>query len=944
MHGMKSTERALLAVRRRKKISIALLVIFFVLFVSSLLGLSILQGASRAGDDLRRTFGSSFQIKVSKWASETFREVVTTSSGLSSYAYTGIAVEPQYVEQIADTPGIKTYDADYPLHLRSSDLKPIPAAWAAYLDDDKTDGRVYEEADEDTQNTILWMVDHLKYNAHMRSELSPEFRTGAFELVEGRHIQPEDRHAVLISDELAAQNGLKVGDQFSSWYDAEHFEIDPALQTMNSYFDDLTVVGIFHVNARQIVTAYTHENELAGNHIFVDMQTVYETTDRLGYPRCYSAATFFVEDPAELDAVMANAQAREDIPWEYFTLSIDDTEYQSAIQPLRTIQIASAIVVAVLVAVMLVLLYLILRLSLQGRAQEFRVYHALGIGKRSIFGQLVLECILLACLAFIPAAAVSGASAYTVGNAVLDMVVQDPEEMRAATDSELAAAAQNGTLIELLDQQNALQTDNTPEEIGVSLTPAVAASTLGVGISAIVLFLGWHLYQMSFWSVKRFQGFGWEMPDIHDLLFGADAGRLTFQERARLYITRQLSKTVRLGLIFTVLAVFLVVCSAVYQNTASSAAELRRTISATVRLEGASGSDRRVDDAIIEQVQALGNIRGYTGENMQLLYSTSVLPVPGQFSGMPGEENAFVMRYVSEHQSELAQDFMDGKLTLTQGRHIAPGDTHSAVISEDLAARNGLSLGDTITSGYAPSRIAENPSLAGRSYTFTIVGLFSVADDAKSTGRTAECDMRENTVYVDTASGHAIYLNAPTGTAYRYGVTFQVSDPRGLPELTQGIEDTIGLSGLTLVVNDKAYQDSVVPLERIGHLMAILIAVLTTASVLLIGLVLLLWIKQRTYEIGIYLSIGIPKREILLQFLLETLSIAAGSCILSIPLSLAAVYAAGQVTGASFFLPPSALLFLLIFALVFCVAAAATLLAARPAMRLNPRQIFAELK
>ena len=84
MHGMKSTERALLAVRRRKKISIALLVIFFVLFVSSLLGLSILQGAIRAGDDLRRTFGSSFQIKVSKWASETFREVVTTSSGLSS--------------------------------------------------------------------------------------------------------------------------------------------------------------------------------------------------------------------------------------------------------------------------------------------------------------------------------------------------------------------------------------------------------------------------------------------------------------------------------------------------------------------------------------------------------------------------------------------------------------------------------------------------------------------------------------------------------------------------------------------------------------------------------------------------------------------------------------------------------------------------------------------
>lgn len=943
MHGMKSTERALLAVRRRKKISIALLVIFFVLFVSSLLGLSILQGASRAGDDLRRTFGSSFQIKVSDTAIQTYQETKVYEDGTSAVLYTGKRITPKNIHALAQTEGIKTYDAFFRLSLYSDTLHPIPAAWAAYFDDDKNDSRVLEEQDINSQRYILYSVNNTVYRVHLHSELAPEFRTGALELIEGRHITPDDYHAVLISDQLAAQNGLDIGDTYQARYSLAE-ALPEANLTPVEFAPELTIVGIFHVNSPQIVTRFTYEQDLAENYAFLDSRSLYEYNAAAGTPNSFGDATFFVEDPAELDAVMADAQAREDIPWEYFTLSIDDTEYQSAIQPLRTIQIASAIVVAVLVAVMLVLLYLILRLSLQGRAQEFRVYHALGIGKRSIFGQLVLECILLACLAFIPAAAVSGASAYTVGNAVLDMVVQDPEEMRAATDSELAAAAQNGTLIELLDQQNALQTDNTPEEIGVSLTPAVAASTLGVGISAIVLFLGWHLYKMSFWSVKRFQGFGWEMPDIHDLLFGADAGRLTFQERARLYITRQLSKTVRLGLIFTVLAVFLVVCSAVYQNTASSAAELRRTISATVRLEGASGSDRRVDDAIIEQVQALGNIRGYTGENMQLLYSTSVLPVPGQFSGMPGEENAFVMRYVSEHQSELAQDFMDGKLTLTQGRHIAPGDTHSAVISEDLAARNGLSLGDTITSGYAPSRIAENPSLAGRSYTFTIVGLFSVADDAKSTGRTAECDMRENTVYVDTASGHAIYLNDPTGTAYRYGVTFQVSDPRGLPELTQGIEDTIGLSGLTLVVNDKAYQDSVVPLERIGHLMAILIAVLTTASVLLIGLVLLLWIKQRTYEIGIYLSIGIPKREILLQFLLETLSIAAGSCILSIPLSLAAVYAAGQVTGASFFLPPSALLFLLIFALVFCVAAAATLLAARPAMRLNPRQIFAELK
>ena len=44
------------------------------------------------------------------------------------------------------------------------------------------------------------------------SALYDKFRTGAFELVAGRHIAPEDRKKVLISEQLAEQNQLGLGD------------------------------------------------------------------------------------------------------------------------------------------------------------------------------------------------------------------------------------------------------------------------------------------------------------------------------------------------------------------------------------------------------------------------------------------------------------------------------------------------------------------------------------------------------------------------------------------------------------------------------------------------------------------------------------------------------------------------------------------------------------
>ena len=65
------------------------------------------------------------------------------------------------------------------------------------------------------------------------SQLLDVFREEEYTLLEGRHIQPEDQGAILISAELAAENGLSVGDSVTMY--------DLDTDSENTF----TIVGIF---------------------------------------------------------------------------------------------------------------------------------------------------------------------------------------------------------------------------------------------------------------------------------------------------------------------------------------------------------------------------------------------------------------------------------------------------------------------------------------------------------------------------------------------------------------------------------------------------------------------------------------------------------------------------------------------------------------------------
>ena len=416
---------------------------------------------------------------------------------------------------------------------------------------------------------------------------------------------------------------------------------------------------------------------------------------------------------------------------------------------------------------------------------------------------------------------------------------------------------------------------------------------------------------------------------------------MTPWKRAWLYVCRERKRSIRLILLCLVLTVFMLLCSWVQASMAQNAETLRKAIGASFRIED-DADGTLINDNLIAEIEDVGNILRASGENLQLLYSESVLPLPGMLAG-GDDEGQFMMSYYSGHYSEMEQHFRTGELELIEGRHITPEDSWSAVISRALAEQNGLSVGDRFEAGYSPETRAEDPSLPEEPFSFTIVGIFDITGQQTQLNQ-AEPSMLQNAVFIDAAAGHAIDSGDPTRSRYRYGVIFMVDDPRDLEQTVAAAQSNLDMQHFRCVVDDTEYRQSVQPLERMETTMKLLTVVLVGIGTIILALVLLLWIRQRTKEIGIYLSIGLSKQNILLQLLTESVvsSVIGGS--IAIPLTFAITAAVRFSGSAAQMLPaPPTVSIIVTWIAVLAVSILATLLAAIRLLQLHPKDILSTL-
>lgn len=272
---------------------------------------------------------------------------------------------------------------------------------------------------------------------------------------------------------------------------------------------------------------------------------------------------------------------------------------------------------------------------------------------------------------------------------------------------------------------------------------------------------------------------------------------------------------------------------------------------------------------IIQRTQKIGAYNAVIKDNVQIQENISLVDYNGKY-----QDDPIAMHFISveaDTSSLYSTDFQRERLKLSDGRHITADDTYAALVSRNLAAQNDWKIGDKIQ--FSP---CEN--CTGQKIGVTIKGLFEIEEKQQNIDIAAPVHLLENRIFIDITS--ASYLTDAKGVDY---IDFFVNDPAQVIPIIQELQKNSDINWKCFVVTAdiEEYKKISSPLLNMTVLLNVLLIIIGVMSIAVLSLIQILFHKAREHEIGIMLSIGISKAEMLVQHFSEMIIIALTSFILS---------------------------------------------------------------
>ena len=487
--------RALLCIRRKKSQSSILFLLMLILSISICIGLSVWSGLNHTIHKVQKKLGTSFIVKMPDNMTAGPFEMLELKDGTTERTYVGPRVDQQLVDQIMQVDGISSYQAENFTYACVDEINLIEGGYAITLERELETLREDPDWEEKKPGHMLSIDDirlgTLTTTIHTSSntELFSYFRTGAFSLIDGRHVTSQDSHKVMISDRLAEKNDLGVGDKF--------------ILRMRDWKNEtviggceVEIVGIFCVNGYQPINEFVIENDITYNWVLSDFETyseLWNISDQnyyLNYEKSlyYDSVTFFVEDAERLDEIMAEVQDLDVMDPAYYTTVRDDTMYKSTVEPLNSISMLVLIVVSAIAIGCFIVLCIVFTMWIRSRRKEVAIYLSLGFRKAKILGQFIIEAAVVAAAASVIAFAVCQPIAGAIGNSMLSSAVAEaaPEE-KVYTEEELYELAVGGDTTEefALDSGTYAGPEHIDFTFGLTEVLILAALELLVIIGAV---------------------------------------------------------------------------------------------------------------------------------------------------------------------------------------------------------------------------------------------------------------------------------------------------------------------------------------------------------------------------------------------------------------------------------------------------------------------------
>ena len=221
------------------------------------------------------------------------------------------------------------------------------------------------------------------------SEKDNYFTEEGFKLINGEHITTDKKQVALVHEDFANNNNLKIGD-YIVLNNIEGNEIGVEVQ----------IIGIFTSTRKSDTEEYMDTTNLFENIIFTDLNTtsklIYETDSENS-----QYGDFEVEDPEELDNLITEMKKIENVNWDNCKITKNDSNFKNTKEALEGIQQIVSTAIIVIFIISIILIVLILNLWTKHRINEIAILLSVGISKKDIIWQQIIEILMVSVPAFI---------------------------------------------------------------------------------------------------------------------------------------------------------------------------------------------------------------------------------------------------------------------------------------------------------------------------------------------------------------------------------------------------------------------------------------------------------------------------------------------------------------------------------------------------------------
>ncbi|MEW9050612.1 MAG: ABC transporter permease [Neobacillus sp.] len=412
---MNFLKRAVLSVKARKGKSLLQVFVFTVICVLVLAGLSIQTAAKKSGELAREKLGAdvTLQVDMEKLREQMQQQQQSTGERVRFQA---TPVPLATAEELTTYEQIKGYNFYSSTTGLASDFSPIESETATEEEETTTETTEAPERRGGGMAQGDVSIQGVAYTDSVQ-----EFLDATSTIVEGRHITTDDvgTNVVMIEQTLAEQNELTVGESITV--------TNPRDEALTS---TLEIVGIYKTTSSGSDQAMDFTALNPYNKIYVPY-TASAALKGVDYEGTIDSAIYYIDDPADMESFVNQAQEKSSIDFDTYKLDADDQLYQQMVGPIENVASFSNNVVLLVSIAGAIILGLIVMMSIRERKYEMGVLLAIGEKRWKLAGQFVIEILMVAILSFGIATASGNLIANQIGEKLLDQELQTAEQSAA---------------------------------------------------------------------------------------------------------------------------------------------------------------------------------------------------------------------------------------------------------------------------------------------------------------------------------------------------------------------------------------------------------------------------------------------------------------------------------------------------------------------------------